>query len=134
MTYFRVNDQCNGCLACVQNCPACALSFEDQAEQRTLRHNMTMCARCGQCWRVCPQEAIEFQHLLESAWDDVVTIDLVRCSVCGDVLYTTDYGRTVAERLTREIKPLCPRHQEEHDRLAKAYFHPGGKQPVEVKK
>jgi hypothetical protein len=29
---------------------------------------------------------------------------------------------------------LCPRHQEEHNRLAKAHFHPGGKKPVEVKK
>lgn len=134
MSYFRVNDKCNGCLACVQNCPACALSHEDRAEKRTLRHNMTLCARCGQCWRVCPQEAIEFQHLLESAWDDVVTLDLVRCSICGEVLYTTSFGRTVREHLNQEVNPLCPRHQEAHNRLAKAHFHPGGKQLVEVKK
>ena len=122
MSYFKVNAKCNGCLACVQNCPACALSYEDEAVSRTLRHNMTLCARCGQCWRVCPQDAIEFQHLLQSAWDDVVTLDIVRCSVCDEVLYTDAYGEHVQERLQKEVEPRCPKHQEEFSRLARAHF------------
>ncbi len=77
MSYFRVNDKCNCCLSCVENCPASALDFIDQDGRRTLKHNMTKCARCGQCWRICPQEAIEFQHLLVGQWDDVVTLDLI---------------------------------------------------------
>ena len=60
MSYFRVNNNCNGCLACVENCPASALRYEDNASTRTISHNMTRCARCGQCWRVCPEDAIEF--------------------------------------------------------------------------
>ena len=55
MSYFRVNENCNGCLACVENCPASALDFVDQKSKRTLKHSMTQCARCGQCWRICPQ-------------------------------------------------------------------------------
>ena len=129
MTYFTVNEKCNGCLACVENCPACALGYRDEGQQRTLQHNMTLCARCGQCWRVCPQQAIEFDTLLQSRWDDVTTLDLVHCSQCGDVLYTTAYARSVQEKLNTEIRPLCPRHQEEHARLAAAY--PGGQTKTE---
>ncbi|KPJ76873.1 MAG: hypothetical protein AMJ54_10180 [Deltaproteobacteria bacterium SG8_13] len=121
MTYFTVNDKCNGCLACVENCPACALSCRDEGARRTLLHNMTLCARCGQCWRICPRQAIEFETLLRGAWDDVITLDLVHCSECGEVLYTMDFARNVQEKLNVQIRPLCPRHQEEYSRLAAAY-------------
>ena len=121
MSFFTVNDKCNGCLACVENCPACALSSRDEGTQRTLQHNMALCARCGQCWRVCPQQAIDFDTLLQSTWDDVVTLELARCSQCGEALYTTEFAQTVQAKLNSEIRPLCARHQEEHARLAAAY-------------
>jgi len=125
MSYFRVNDRCNGCLACVQNCPASALDYEDLGNRRTLRHNMSLCARCGQCWRVCPQQAIEFQHFLKSAWDEVVNLDLVRCGVCGEALYTVSFQQTVTERRKGEVDPSCPKHRREVDALVRAHFRPG---------
>ena len=125
MSYFRVNDRCNGCLACVQNCPASALRYQDRGDQRTLQHNMTLCARCAQCWRVCPQNAIEFEHLLESTWDAVVSLDLMHCRVCGEALYTARFNQTLTDRLQQNIEPLCPKHQEEFDRLKSAYAFPG---------
>jgi len=112
MSYFRVNKNCNGCLACVENCPASALSFNDQDDRRSLKHNMTQCARCGQCWRVCPQNAIEFQHLLVGHWDDVATLDLVCCQVCGEPLYSTVYLEKVASELNSNGKALCPQHRQ----------------------
>ena len=112
MSYFRVNDKCNGCLSCVENCPASALSYNDRDYRRTLQHNMTKCARCGQCWRVCPQEAIEFQHLLVGPWDDVVTLDLIRCRVCGEPLYSPDYQQKVFETVNTNNDPLCPLHRQ----------------------
>jgi len=112
MSYFRVNNNCNGCLSCVENCPASALSHEDQDNQRTLRHNMTKCARCGQCWRVCPQDAIEFQHLLVGQWDDVVTMDLIRCRVCGEPLYSPDYQQKVFDTARLDSEPLCALHRQ----------------------
>ena len=112
MPYFRVNDSCNMCLSCVENCPAAALSYSGQDNRRTLRHNMTQCARCGQCWRICPQKAIEFQHLLAGQWDDVVTMDLVRCQVCGEPLYSAAYQQKVVSEMNTISEPLCPQHRQ----------------------
>ena len=112
MGYFRVNDKCNGCLSCVENCPASALGFNDQDGRRTLKHNMTKCARCGQCWRICPHEAIEFQHLLVGQWDDVVTLDLIHCQVCGEPLYSTLYEQNLASKLNLSTAAFCPQHQQ----------------------
>ena len=112
MSFFRVNSNCNGCLACVQNCPANALRAADRGEERTLLHNMSLCARCGHCWRICPQKAIEFNNLLDGAWDEVASMKLVRCMICSEPLYTLDFQETVAEKVPHDIAPLCPDHRQ----------------------
>ncbi len=111
MSYFQVNDACNGCLACLQNCPARALDARDEGDRRTLLHNMARCARCGTCWRVCPQHAVEFQHILVNCWDDVVTLPLVRCEVCGEPVYTSRLTATLEPKLAALAPPLCDRHR-----------------------
>jgi len=122
MRYFQVNDQCNGCLACVQNCPANALRAEDSDANRVLSHNMARCARCGNCYRICPQDAIEFQFMLENGWDEVKSLELVYCSVCGVPIYTMDYRQTLSEKLGTESEPTCSKHRDEVARAAKAHF------------
>jgi ferredoxin hydrogenase large subunit len=86
---------------------------------------MSLCARCGQCWRVCPQQAIEFQHFLKSTWDEVVNLDLVHCGVCGEPLYTVPFKQTVTECRKGEVDPFCPKHRREVDALFRAHFRPG---------
>lgn len=111
MNYFQVNSKCNGCLACLHNCPANAIDVQDDGNQRHLRHNMARCARCGNCWRVCPQDAVEFQYMLQNRWDEVVTLDLEHCRVCGEPVYTAAMGETLAEKLRKTEGPVCDRHK-----------------------
>ena len=96
----------------MENCPASALSVADEGGKRTLKHNMTQCARCGQCWRVCPERAIEFQHLLAGEWDDVITLELVHCRVCGEALYSSSFGRKMASKIESTGEALCPKHRQ----------------------
>ena len=123
MGYFQVNDRCNGCMACVENCPASALRARDRDGVRTLAHNMVRCVRCGNCRRVCPNDAVEFRYLIENDhWDDFCSLELVGCRVCGEPLYTVQFQRDLQKSLSREAEPFCPRHREEIGSVAGAHF------------
>ena len=113
MTYFQVNERCNGCLACVQNCPARALEARETGGTQTLLHNMARCARCATCWRICPQQAVEFQHMLDNCWDEVVRHVLVRCKVCNEVVHAELLTDSLDAKVREFIEPLCSRHKME---------------------
>ncbi len=111
MSYFRVDENCNGCLACVENCPARALATRDEGDTRIIMHSMTRCARCGTCFRVCPRRAVQFEHLIEGGWDHVITLEIARCTECGRPVHTARLGRDVDPSFASLVEPLCDEHR-----------------------
>ncbi len=122
--YFKIlEDKCTGCLACVENCPMNALDFKDNGSKRVILHNMVRCARCGNCWRICPKEAIDFGFFLEDKWDEVVSLDLVKCEVCGEPIYTKNLENAL-EKQKDLIVPLCKRHKVVKAAASKIFLKP----------
>jgi ferredoxin len=117
-SFFRVNENCNGCLACVRNCPAEALRYTDERDRRTISHNMALCARCGHCRRVCPENAVELRHLLDGPWEEVTSLDLVHCEICGEPVYTVPFAEALDRRLPERPPPRCALHGDDTVRRA----------------
>jgi len=72
---------------------------------------MSLCARCGNCWRICPQKAVQFDGILNGAWDEVVTMELIHCTVCGEPLYTDGFKTALTGKLDYSLETLCPLHK-----------------------
>ena len=53
MPWIKRKD-CNGCGACVEQCPINAITIKNEKA----KINMNKCIRCGKCHDVCPQKAV----------------------------------------------------------------------------
>jgi NADH-quinone oxidoreductase subunit F len=56
LIHYKVNDRCNGCTVCAQNCPSDAIAMTPY-----VRHviDTTKCTRCDICRSSCPEQAID---------------------------------------------------------------------------
>jgi len=106
--YLIREDLCSGCLACVENCPAQALRVTREGERVTISHNLARCARCGLCWRNCPEGAILLEDLTEGRWVEAATFKVVFCSRCGGVVASEAQIQKLPEE-DRKGEPLCER-------------------------
>jgi len=105
-----VEEECIGCGACAQVCPARAIDVVNVVEggvgRRTLTIHHDHCIFCGQCHRFCTTEkgvilTNEFETGTYDRRQAVATVEkeLVICQDCGEVIATVDQLRWVAQRL-----------------------------------
>jgi hydrogenase-4 component H len=93
-------DDCVGCLACLEVCPARAIEYVDDKENklRTLTHHQDLCIFCQQCERACITE----KGIVLTKEFDLATYDrkalitqskkkLVLCDQCGEVIAPLDH-------------------------------------------
>ncbi|HUS91550.1 MAG TPA: 4Fe-4S binding protein [Phycisphaerae bacterium] len=103
-------DQCIGCGACAEVCPAVAITVSDSTDngspKRVIEQRWDKCIFCGQCELNCTtKEGIRLTRQYSLATLDrsqcrqQVEHELVLCEVCGAIVGTIKHLRWVAERL-----------------------------------
>jgi hydrogenase-4 component H len=113
--YFRGapvwdEDECIGCGACYEVCPADAIEMVDDTEgsppQRRFRLNYDRCIFCGHCHYNCTTEDGIYQtHEYDLATFDrsesytTVEKELLVCTGCGEAIAPKDHIRWVAEKV-----------------------------------
>ena len=104
-------DDCVGCKACVEVCPARAIEVEDiitgkNKGIRRLTHRYDICIFCGQCEKACITEkgiilSDEYDLALEDRAKafDVAEKQLAFCERCGEIAGAIDHIQWTAEKL-----------------------------------
>ncbi|MBN3033515.1 MAG: 4Fe-4S binding protein [Candidatus Saganbacteria bacterium] len=101
-------DDCIGCLACYEVCPARAIAYEDDREKltRTLTHRPDLCIFCQQCERAClTEKGIMLGKEFELAVTERKTNTsqsrkaLVLCENCGAVIGCLDHLKFLAKKV-----------------------------------
>ncbi len=100
-------DDCMGCSACFQVCPAKAISMDETKTKRTLTVHWDLCVFCGQCQANCPTSkgimlSRDFdlsttgkrQELTQS-----VEKDFLLCDCCGEPIAPYEQVLWVAKKL-----------------------------------
>ena len=104
------DDDCIGCAACAEVCPALAIRVVDDTDAnpptRRLEQRLDKCIFCGQCELNCTTaEGIKHTKTFDLATLDRKTClqkiehELLLCEVCGAVIGTIRHLRWIAEKL-----------------------------------
>lgn len=104
-------DDCVGCGACFQVCPAKAIEMQDVRDKRILTLNLDMCIFCGQCQANCITEkgiilSSEFDLATTGKREDLrqqIQKELLICDCCQEAIAPYDQLIWVAKKLG----PLC---------------------------
>jgi formate hydrogenlyase subunit 6/NADH:ubiquinone oxidoreductase subunit I len=109
-TEFHEED-CVGCGACFQVCPAKAIKMEDVKNKRILTVNWDLCIFCGQCQANCiTGKGIMLSNVFDlattgkrSELKQAIEKEFMTCDCCGENIVPKDQILWVA----RKIGPLC---------------------------
>jgi len=107
--YYK--EDCVGCGACSEVCPAKAIEIEDAViakglGKRKLTHRYDVCVFCGQCEAACiTDKGIRLSLEYDLAGDDrsvmkdEVEKDLLFCEACGATIGCVDHIKWVAKKI-----------------------------------
>jgi hydrogenase-4 component H len=104
-------EDCVGCGACFQVCPARAIDMQDVKNKRILTVSWDLCIFCGQCQANCITTkgiilSNEFDLATTGKRDELkqtIEKELAVCNCCGENIVPLDHILWVA----RKIGPLC---------------------------
>jgi len=129
-------DDCVGCRACAEVCPARAIDVEDISfgggrGLRRLTHHYDICIYCGQCEAACITEKgimLSLEYDLAGsdrpAMTDVCEKDLLFCEICGSAVACVDHVKWIGKKigLLAYANPTIylTRHKEELKVMAEA--------------
>jgi len=101
-------EDCVGCLACAEVCPARAIEYVDDKKNklRTLTHHQDICIYCQQCEKACiTEKGIKLTKEYDLAtYDRKSSVtrskkELVICGHCGEVVAPLDHLRFLAKKV-----------------------------------
>jgi hydrogenase-4 component H len=103
-------EDCMGCGACAEVCPAQCIDVMDDVEGappvRRLVQHLDACICCGQCERYCPTKKgitltneFDFAGGAPEDFEEAVDKELLLCEGCGCVIAPRDQIRWLARRL-----------------------------------
>lgn len=104
-------EDCIGCAACVQVCPARAIEFKDEIKNSRAKRILTIswdtCIFCGQCEANCPTAkgiklSLDYDLSTTEKRQDLkqaIEKDLITCECCNEPIAPYDQFRWVADRL-----------------------------------
>jgi len=103
-------EDCIGCGACAEVCPAECIELTDDVESgtptRTLVQHLDWCICCGQCERYCTSEKgitmtneFDYAGFKPEDFEERVEKELLLCESCGCIIAPKDQIRWIARRL-----------------------------------
>jgi hydrogenase-4 component H len=103
-------EDCIGCGACAEVCPAKCIDVVDDVESkppmRRLVQHFDACICCGQCERYCTTETgitltneYDFVGFAPEDFEEKVDKELLLCESCGCIIAPADQIRWIARRL-----------------------------------
>ena len=103
-------DECIGCGACSEVCPAKCIDLVDDLEAepptRRLVHHLDACILCGQCEKYCTTEKgikqtreYAFVGFAPEDFEDKCENELLLCECCGEVIAPVAQLKWLAKRL-----------------------------------
>ena len=103
-------DECIGCGACFEVCPANAIekidSLKNGMPTRFFIHHLDICIQCGQCERYCTTEKgisltneWDYAGFKREDFEERVAKELLLCEGCGEIVAPVDQLKWIARRL-----------------------------------